>query len=230
MWMATDQDADLYERLCALVATVEGRHAYEEARRDFENREPKWLGQTDLLRRLLQDCQTTTTSNVSSSSADGYDFEPNLIRRLAAEGAWACLAEVVWAESLIFRNADHLINASTTYPNVVTHLESVQAGLIRENDDIRPTPEEEKETNRLIQRMKLMANALEAEHLNARELQILSLYVRRLAARGKSPSSIGPINCKIRRQGNAWNSAWQSVSDQRDGKRNCLWQRVRFAA
>ena len=51
-----------------------------------------------------------------------------------------------------------------------------------------------------------------------------------LAARGKSPSSIGPINCKIRRQGNAWNSAWQSVSDQRDGKRNCLWQRVRFAA
>ena len=51
-----------------------------------------------------------------------------------------------------------------------------------------------------------------------------------LAARGKSPSSISPINCKIRRQGNAWNSAWQSVSDQRDGKRNCLWQRVRFAA
>ena len=180
VWRATDQDADLYERLCALVATVDGRDAYEQARRDFEDREPNWLGKADLYRCLLQDCQKTTTSNFSICAIHGYDFDADLILRLAAEGAWTCLAEVVWVESLIFEDADQLINASTTYPDILTHLESVQAGLIRENDNIRPILEEEEEANQLIQRMNLLANALEADNLKARELQVLSLYLRRL--------------------------------------------------
>ena len=71
---------------------------------------------------------------------------------------------------------------------------------------------------------------LDGANFTSAGLEGADFALAHLAGRGKSPSSIGPINCKIRRQGNAWNSAWQSVSDQRDGKRNCLWQRVRFAA
>ena len=54
------------------------------------------------------------------------------------------------------------------------------------------------------------------------EVEVLGRLGNSLAARGKSSSSIGPINCKIRRQGNAWKSAWQSVSDQRGTARGTV--------
>ena len=34
-WIATDPDRGFYERLCALIATVEGRKAYEEGEVQF---------------------------------------------------------------------------------------------------------------------------------------------------------------------------------------------------
>ena len=67
-------------------------------------------------------------------------------------------------------------------------------------------------------------------HLALKSTLVAEIVGADLAARGKSPSSIGPIECKIRRQVNGWKSVWQSVSDQRDGKTRCSWRRVRFAA
>ena len=116
-WIATDPDRGFYERLCALIATVEGRKAYEEARSEFENSKAKRLGRADLLRRLLEDCLKERSSG-STDVGQGYDFERESIQGLAEANAWAHLAEVVWAESLIFGDSDHLLDALATYPEI----------------------------------------------------------------------------------------------------------------
>ncbi len=57
-WVQTSPDGDLYERLHALLATIEGRYPYEEARADFEKGKTKLSGRVDFLGRLLKSCWT----------------------------------------------------------------------------------------------------------------------------------------------------------------------------
>ena len=91
------------------------------ARSNFENHKAKRLGRADLLRRLMEDCLKETSSQ-SRGVGHGYDFERDPIQRLVEANAWARLAEAVWAESLIFGDSDHLLDALTTYPNILPHL------------------------------------------------------------------------------------------------------------
>ena len=70
-----------------------------------------------------------------------------------------------------------------------------------------------------------------AEYVAKKSVEIRHLPRQyQLAACVESPSSIGPIKGRIRRQLSGWKSVWQSASDQRDGKTSCSWRRVRFAA
>ncbi|MDE0042363.1 MAG: hypothetical protein OXT74_10030, partial [Candidatus Poribacteria bacterium] len=179
-WMATGLEGDFYKRLVALIATVEGRRAYQEATSDFENQKPKWLGRADLFRRLFEDC-VKTTQNLSNSANPGSEFDSDLIQGLAEAGSWANLAEVTWAKSVIEGNACYLLNALTKYPNILTYLEAVEAGLIQDKEnDIRLELEEEGEATQLVGQVKRLASQLDANQLNANELLRFSQLVKRL--------------------------------------------------
>ena len=183
-WKSTNCGADFYDRLWALLATVEGRKAYNDARSEFENQKPKWRGRVNLFQRLLEDC-TNTLSNQSSPIDSSLDSQQDqdLVPRLANVSAWEHLAEVVWAKSLIFGEPDHLLNALTTYPEIRPHLEVVQTGLIQENgENILLDLEEEEEAGQLVYQVKRMVEQLVPDHLNEQELQVLSQHVERLTA------------------------------------------------
>ena len=63
----------------------------------------------------------------------------------------------------------------------------MQAGLIQEeNDEIRPVPEAEGEANELVDRVRRVAENLDAERLNERELPGLSFDARRLTEIAKA--------------------------------------------
>ena len=185
-WIATDPDGDLYDRLCAIIATVEGRKAYDQARFEFENSKAKRLGRADLPRRLMEDCLKETASQ-PGTTGHGSDFEQDPIQRLVEASAWAQVAEAVWAESLIASDTEHLLDALTRFPDIIPYLEEVQAGLIQdEYDETRPVPEEEGEASELVDRIRRVAELLDADRLNERELPGLSLDARRLTEIAKA--------------------------------------------
>ena len=53
-WSETTSNGDLYERLHVLLATVEGRKAYEEARSRFQKVDNKQFRRTNFPERLLE--------------------------------------------------------------------------------------------------------------------------------------------------------------------------------
>ena len=185
-WTATESDGDLYERLRVLIATVQGRTAYEKARSDFENQKAKLVGRADFFRRLLKDC-LKEASSTSRPTDDGSDFERDPIQSLVEAGAWARVAEALWAESLIFGDAEHLLDALTKYPEVFPYLEEVQAGLTQqESDEFEFALEEEGEASELVSRVRRLGESLDSDRLNERELQVLSFDSWRLAEIAKA--------------------------------------------
>ena len=203
-WMATDSDSELYERLCALIATVEGRKAYEEARSEFENYKAKRLWRADLLRRLMEDCLKETSSQ-SRATSQGCDFEQDPIQRLVEASAWARVAETVWAKSLIFGDPDHLLGALASYPDLLPYLKEVQAGLIEEeNDEIRLDLEKEGEADELVDRIRRVAERLDADRLNERELPGLSSDAWRLTEIANARTRRGRILSSLKTQIENW--------------------------
>ena len=185
-WTATESDGDFYERLRALIATVEGRTAYEKARSDFENQKAKLVGRADFFRRLMKDCLKEASRN-SKVTDDGNDFERDPIQRLFAASAWARVGEALWAESLIFGDAERLLDALSRYPELLPYLKEVQAGLTKqESDEFEFASEEEGEASELVDRMRRVAEDLDSDRLNERELQGLSFDSWRLAEIAKA--------------------------------------------
>lgn len=185
-WTATESDGDFYERLRALIATVEGRTSYEKARSDFENQKAKLAGRADFFRRLMKDCLKEASRN-SKATDDGNDFERDPIQRLVAASAWARVGEALWAESLIFGDAERLHDALSRYPELLPYLEEVQAGLTKqESDEFEFASEEEGEASELVDRMRRVAEDLDSDRLNERELQGLSFDSWRLAEIAKA--------------------------------------------
>ena len=180
-WTTTDPDSDLYKRIRSLIATVEGRQAYEDARSDFEDSKAKRLGRADLPRCLIANC---LKQSPSLSRAKGHDLSvaQDPVHRLVEANAWASVAETVWAESLICGDAEHLLDAIATYPDIRPYLQDVHAGLVDEEDDeIRLVPEQGGESRELVDRLRRVAENLDADRLNERELLGLSFDAWRLA-------------------------------------------------
>ena len=185
-WTATESNGDFYERLRALIATVEGRTAYEKARSAFENLKAKLVGRADFFKRLIKDCLKEASRN-SRPADGGNNFERDPIQRLVAASAWARVGEALWAESLIFGDAERLLDALSRYPEISPYLEEVQAGLTQEeSDEFEFASEEEGEAIELVDRTRRVAENLDSDRLNEGELQGLSFDSWRLAEIAKA--------------------------------------------
>ena len=105
-----------------------------------------------------------------------------MIECLVEDNAWASLAEVVWAESLISGDSGRLLGAIADHSETGPYLEQVQVGPFQvEDDENAPTPEGEGEAAELIGRIRRIAEALDIDHLNQRDLLTLSRDASRLA-------------------------------------------------
>ena len=185
-WTETASKGDLYQRLHVLLATVEGRKAYEEANLSFQGTDNKQFRRTDFPERLLE---SRRKEAFGQSVAKGYGRSSNqdLIKRLVENSAWARLAEVVWAEGLISDDSGHLLGTIADHPETSPYLEQVQAGLYQvEDDENAPIPESEGEAAELAGRIQRIAEVLDIGHLNQRDLLTLSTDASRLAEIAKA--------------------------------------------
>ena len=180
-WTETTSSGDLYERLHVLLATAEGRKAYEEARSPLQTVDNKQFRQTDFLERLLESHRKEA---IGHSVARGYDRSSNqdLIERLVEDNAWARLAEIVWAESLMSGDSERLLGTIADHPETRPYLEQVQASPVQDADEENaPIPENEGEAAELADRIRRIAEALDIDRLNQCDLLRLSSDATRLA-------------------------------------------------
>ena len=182
VWMETAPNGDPYERLRDLLATVEGRKAYEEARTRFQRVDNKQFRRTDFPDRLLE---SRRKEAFGQSVANGFGRSSNqdLIERLVEDAAWARLAEVVWAETLISGDGGRLLATTIVdHPETRPYLEQVQAGPFQvEDDEAASGPEDEGEAAELAGRIRRAAEDLNIDHLNQCDLLTLSRDALRLA-------------------------------------------------
>ena len=186
-WMATNCVGEFYERLRMLVTTVEGRKAYEDASGDFENTKGKRRQRADFLQQIMEDSLKETRSQ-SETIGDSHNFDGDSIQHLAEAGSWGCLAELVWAVSLIRKDGAYLFDALVTYPDIVPFLEDVEASLLRiEDGEHRLVPGAEGgDTTELVDRVKQVATQLDADRLNELALRGLFFNSWRLFATAKT--------------------------------------------
>ena len=180
-WTGTTPEGDLYERLRTLLGTIKGRNAYEKARSDFEKIKTKRIRRADFFSRLVESCRKEA---LGQSGAGGYgcSYDGDLIELFAEGNAWARLAEVIWAESVMIGDTEHFLDVIADYPELRPYLEEVQAGLIQaEDDEDAPIPENEGETAELADHIRRIAENLDVEHLDEREMRTLSIAGLRLA-------------------------------------------------
>ena len=180
-WTEADPSGDLYERLRALLTTIEGRNAYEEARAVFEKGKIKLSGRADFCGRLLKSCWSEAPGQ---REVEEYGSSPlrDLMERLAEGNAWAHLADVVWASSLNLDDAEYFLGAIDNYPEIRPYLEEVQAGIFRiEDDEDAPIPERDAEVAELTSLVRRVAENIDVDQLNEQELRTLSRDVLRLA-------------------------------------------------
>ena len=184
----TTSSGDLYDRLHVLLATVEGRKAYEEARSHLQRVDNEQFRRTNLPERLLESRrkeafgQSLTKAHARSSNRD-------MIERLVDDNAWARLAEVVWAESLLTDDCGHLLRTIADHPETRPYLEQVQTGLLQTEDHAKtPIPEDEGEAAELAGRIRRIAEALDIDNLNQCDLLSLSGDASRLADIAKARS------------------------------------------
>ena len=105
-----------------------------------------------------------------------------MIERLVEANAWARLAEIVWAESLMSGNGEHLLDAIADHPETRPYLEQVQTRLFKvEDGENAPIPEDEGEAAELVGRIRRVAEGLDLGHLNQCDLLTLSRDALRLA-------------------------------------------------
>ena len=136
---------------------------------------------TDFPARLLESRrkeafgQSEVKATVRPSSQD-------LIERLVEDNAWARLAEVVWAESLISGDSGRLLGTIADHSETGPYLEQVQVGSFQvEDDENAPTPEGDGEAAELTSRIRRIAEALDIDQLNPCDLLTLSRDASRLA-------------------------------------------------
>ena len=184
----TDSDGDLYQRLRALLATNKGRDAYEKARSTFEEAKSKRFGRANFLDRLVESCRQEVLGQ-SGAREYGDLSDRDLIGRLSEENAWTRLAELVWARSLMDGGAIAVLDAMAAYPEVRPYLEEVHAGLRQAEDDGEaPLPEEEGEAAAAADRIRRIAERLDASHLNEGDLLALSKAALHLVDIAKAQS------------------------------------------
>lgn len=173
-WTETDGDADLYERLVALLATPGGRDAYDEARSRFEGKKARLQGRADFFVRLVDSCRTEAFGSLPPASDEPSD----LIERLAEEEAWGFVAEVSWARAVRSGDAGPLLETVDQHPETRRFLETVLDGVVREAGE--PAAAEGATVDELIRGLRTSVQRLEGARLEERELQAIGDYVRRL--------------------------------------------------
>ena len=190
-WTETASESDLYERLRALFATAQGREAYEEARPHVEIVKSNHLGRADFLGRLVECCRREALGRAETKGYSRF-FDQDLVDRLVQDNAWARLAEVVWAESLLLGDGEHLVRNIADCPEMHPYLEQVHAGLMRvEIDEDVLTPEDEGESAELVTRIRRIAESLDAGHINVRKILALSMDALRLTEIVKARNTRG---------------------------------------
>ena len=163
------------------LASVEGRRAYKEARSRFQGVENRQFMRTDFPARLLESRRIEVFGQSEAKTA-ARPSSQDLIERLVEDNAWASLAEVVWAESLISGDSGRLLGTIADHSETGPYLEQVQAGLFQvEDDENAPPPEGEGEAAELISRIRRIAEALDIDHLSPCDLLTLSRNALRLA-------------------------------------------------
>ena len=180
-WTGTESDGGFYERLHALIATADGRTAYEKARSEFESLKAKFDGRADLFARLLEDC-LKAVSRYSKATGDSYDFEQDPVQLLVEASDLMRAAEALWAESVISGDAERLVDDLWRFPELVPYLEEVIAGLTeQEGDGFEFISEEDGEASELVNRVRRAAEVLDSDRLNERELRGIAFDSLRLA-------------------------------------------------
>ena len=186
-WTKTASSGDPFERLHVLLASVEGRRAYEEARSRFQGVENRQFVQTDLPARLLESRRKEVFGQLEKETAARRPSSQDLIERLVEDNTWASLAEVVWAESLISGDSGCLLGTIADHSEAGPYLAQVLAGLFEvEDDENAPPPEGEGEAAELTSSIQRIAEALEIDHLKSCDLLTLSRDALRLAEIAKA--------------------------------------------
>ena len=136
---------------------------------------------TDFPVRLLESGRKEAFGQ-SEAKATARPSSQDLIERLVEDNAWARLAEIVWAESLISGDSGRLLDTIADHSETGPYLEQVQIGTFQvEDDENAPTPEGEGEAAELTGRIRRIAEALDIDHLNPCDLLTLSRDASRLA-------------------------------------------------
>ena len=136
---------------------------------------------TDFPVRLLESSRKEALGQ-SEAKTTARPSSQDLIERLVEDNAWARLAEVVWAESLISGDSGRLLGTIADHSETGPYLEQVQTGPFQAGDDeSAPTPEGEGEAAELTGRIRRIAEALDIDHLNPCDLLTLSRDASRLA-------------------------------------------------
>ena len=177
-WMETDRDGDFYERFAALLATPDGRDAYEAARSRFEGGKARLTGRADFLLRLVDICRAEAFGSAPPTSDDQSDTS-DLIERLAEEEAWGRIAEVVWVRAVQSGDAGALLETVNEHPETRNFLQPVLDGLLREGEELAPAAEGA-DGDELIRRLRTSAQRLDASCLDERELRCIADCVDRL--------------------------------------------------
>ena len=180
-WAQTASYGDLYERLRALLATIEGRSAYQQGRADFERGKTKLSGRADFLGRLLKSCWMQAPGQSEAGEDIGSALQ-DLARRLGESGAWTHLAEVVWASSVVSQDVEQFLDAIDQYPEIRVYLKDVRTGILPvEDQEHIVVPEHDGEVIELTGRVRQGAQNIDVGHLDEQELRQLSSDALRLA-------------------------------------------------
>ena len=207
--MATDSDGDLYERFVALLATPEGRNAYEAARLRFEGGRARLTGRADLLFRLADSCHALAFGS-APPAIDEQSDAPDLIGRLAKKGAWGPIAEVAWVRALQSGDAGALLETAKEYPETRDFLQPVLDGLLREGE--ASAAAEGADAEELIRRLLARAQRLDASCLDEKELRSIMDCVDRLMEVAKA-NELRERGIKLQRdQLGAWKARHQPHS------------------
>ena len=180
-WTKTASSDDLYERLHVLFVSVEGRKAYEEARFRIQRVDNRQFMRSDFPARLLESHRKEAFGQ-PEAMVTARSSTQRLIERLVEDNAWARLAEVVWAKSLISGDSGRLLGAITDHSGIAPYLEQMQADPFQvEGNEDTPIPESEGEAAELTGRIRRITEVLDIDHLNPCDLLTLSRDASRLA-------------------------------------------------
>lgn len=190
VWTRNKSGRGFYECIHKLLRTKDGREAYDKARVDFERNKPKRSERANIFRLLANDCVKKISDQealaaILDDDRGGVEKEQDVKELFAREGAWGYMAEFIWALSIRDNIGDSIVSAIQEYPELLSFLKEVQAGLDftkeSETESVEnPPPGEDEEATILVESIKEFIASLDPERLEPAALDDLDHAVQRL--------------------------------------------------